>query len=174
MNNIITGRNEVVAKVIFLHLSVILFTGGCLPRCMLGYHPPPEQTAPGADTCLGADTPWSRHPLEQTLPSPQEQTHPPQSRHSPRADTQPPTPPPGADTPSSRHPTGADTPRSRLRHTVNERLVCILLECILVLISIFKIEGFLSNQMNWTDPVGHELWGISQPGVSFSYNRNNS
>ena len=26
-NRIITGRNEVVAKVIFLHLSVILFTG---------------------------------------------------------------------------------------------------------------------------------------------------
>ena len=25
---IFTGRNEVVAKVIFLHLSVILFTGG--------------------------------------------------------------------------------------------------------------------------------------------------
>ena len=25
---VITGRNEVVAKVIFLHLSVILFTGG--------------------------------------------------------------------------------------------------------------------------------------------------
>ena len=29
----ITGRNEVVAKVIFLHLSVILFTGGV---CLLG------------------------------------------------------------------------------------------------------------------------------------------
>ena len=37
---IITGRNEVVAKVIFLHLSVILFTGGVLPQCMLGYQPP--------------------------------------------------------------------------------------------------------------------------------------
>ena len=31
----LTGRNEVVAKVIFLHLSVILFTGGgiCLSAC---------------------------------------------------------------------------------------------------------------------------------------------
>ena len=28
---IITGRNEVLAKVIFLHLSVILFTGGGVP-----------------------------------------------------------------------------------------------------------------------------------------------
>ena len=33
-SQIITGRNEVVAKVIFLHLSVILFTGGvCLSAC---------------------------------------------------------------------------------------------------------------------------------------------
>ena len=39
-SQIITGRNEVVAKVIFLHLSVILFTGGGLPQCMLGYCPP--------------------------------------------------------------------------------------------------------------------------------------
>ena len=44
---------QVWGKVMFLHLSVILFTGrGCLPRCMLGYtHPPPTdipgQTPPG-------------------------------------------------------------------------------------------------------------------------------
>ena len=57
-----TGRNKVVAKVIFLHLSVILFTGGgfCLSACW-DAHPPPgadtpsrEQTPPhpGADTPL--------------------------------------------------------------------------------------------------------------------------
>ena len=41
------------AKVMFLQVCVILFTrGGCLPQCMLGYHPHPQ----------GADTPWSRHP----------------------------------------------------------------------------------------------------------------
>ena len=41
---IFTARNEVRAKVIFLHLSVILFTGGsgtppprADPQCMLGY-----------------------------------------------------------------------------------------------------------------------------------------
>ena len=45
---LITGRNEVVAKLIFLHLFVILFTGGCLPQCMLG-HPP--------GTPLGLSTP---------------------------------------------------------------------------------------------------------------------
>ena len=44
----------------FLHLSVILFTGGCLPLYMLGY-------TPWSDTvgvCLSAcwDTPPGRHP----------------------------------------------------------------------------------------------------------------
>ena len=29
-------------KVMFLHLSVILSTGGCLPQCMLGYTPPAD------------------------------------------------------------------------------------------------------------------------------------
>ena len=50
----------------FLHASVILSTGGCLPQCMLGYHHPP-----------GADPP-SRHPPEQTTRSrsPREQTPP--------------------------------------------------------------------------------------------------
>ena len=36
----------------FLHLSVILFTGGCLPLCMLGYTPlgrHPQQMATAAD-----------------------------------------------------------------------------------------------------------------------------
>ena len=72
---IFTGRNEVVAKVMFLLVSVILLTRGgvCLSACW--------------DT-----TPRSRH------------------------------------APGSRHP----PPRSRHRHTVNERPVRILLECILV------------------------------------------
>ena len=33
----VTGRNEVLAKVIFLHLSVILFTGGIPPNFRGGY-----------------------------------------------------------------------------------------------------------------------------------------
>ena len=75
-----------MAKVIFLHLSDILFTGGvCLSACW-DTTPPPEQTPP---------------PPEQT--------------------------PPGADPPR------ADPPGSRLQHTVNERPVRILLECILVI-----------------------------------------
>ena len=84
---LITGRNEVVAKVIFLHLFVILFTGGgCLPQCMLGYHTPP-----------GADTPQSRHaPPGADTPLPQ-------------ADTPPGVDTPGADTPRANTPQ-ADTP----------------------------------------------------------------
>ena len=53
-----------------------------------GRHPP-EQTP------LGADTPQSRHPLEQTPP---------------RADTPWEQTPPGVDTPQSRHPLGKQTP----------------------------------------------------------------
>ena len=50
--------------------------------------------------------------------------HPPQTRHPPDQ-----TPTPGPDT----TPPGPDTPlESRLQHTVNERPVRILLECILV------------------------------------------
>ena len=45
VGEIITGRNEVLAKVIFLHLSVILFTGGSgkeTPRLDGGTPPPPS------------------------------------------------------------------------------------------------------------------------------------
>ena len=134
MTNIFTGRNEVVAKVIFLHLFVILFTGGGVSASVHAGIPPSR-----ADTPLGADTPWEQTPpLEADTPP--EQT-PPRSRHIPPEQT-----PPGADTPQSRHPLGTDTlleqtppweqtplpPGSRLQHTVNERPVRILLECILV------------------------------------------
>ena len=80
-----TGRNEVVAKVIFLHLSVILFTGGgvCLSACWDTIPHPP-----------GADTSPSRQP-----PSPPEQTPPPCSRH-----------PPEHSPPRTRHPQGLSTP----------------------------------------------------------------
>ena len=83
---IFTGRNEIVAKVIFLHLSVILFMGGVSASVHAGIPTLPDWTPPRADTppreqtpSLGADTPQSRNP--------------------PGADS-----PPGADTP------GVDTP----------------------------------------------------------------
>ena len=44
-------------KVMFLHVSVILFTGGCLPQCILGKTPPPR-----ANTPLGADFPKHQTP----------------------------------------------------------------------------------------------------------------
>ena len=43
-SQIITGRNEVVAKVIFLHLSVILFRGGS--ASVHAGIPPPQETPP--------------------------------------------------------------------------------------------------------------------------------
>ena len=99
------------AKVIFLQACVCPRGEGCLPQCMLGYPPP-----------LGADPPQSRHP-----PPPREQTHPP----------------PGADTPWSRHPPrpGTPPPGSRLQHTVNERPVRILLECILFMTYFHRAGG---------------------------------
>ena len=77
---LITGRNEVVAKVIFLHLSVIhsVHMGG-LPQCMLGYHHPPRSRHPP-----GADTPPEQTPPEQTPHS--------GSRHPPPQEQTPPTP----------------------------------------------------------------------------------
>ena len=106
---IFTSCNEVVAKVIFLNLSFILFTGGgCLPQCMLGYHPPEQTlTTPPEQTPPGADTPPQSRPPEQTPLPPGADT--PGSRHPPRSR------PPGADTPPrSRHhhppPPGEQTP----------------------------------------------------------------
>ena len=41
----------------FLLVSVILFTGGGLPQCMLGYHPPPR----GRRYSLGSMNPPGKH-----------------------------------------------------------------------------------------------------------------
>ena len=124
-------------KVMFLQVSVILFTGGLSASVHAGIHPPPEQTPPRADTPLeqtppeqtsppGADIPpWSRHPREQT---PQEQT--PLGTDTPWEQTPPQeqTTPPGADTPREQTP----PQQSMLGDTVNARAVRILLECNLV------------------------------------------
>ena len=72
----ITGLNKVVAKVIFLHLSVIHSVhrgGGGLPQCMLGCHPP--RADPLEQT--------HRHPPYQTPP--REQTPPPEADSSIRS-----------------------------------------------------------------------------------------
>ena len=121
---------------IFVPVCHTVHRGMCLPQCMLGYHTPweqtppqsrhpPEQIPPGADTPRGADPLGSRHPQSR---------HCPRSRHPPEQIPPGSRQPPRTDTPH-RHPPGADThpPGSRLRHTVNERPVRILLECILVM-----------------------------------------
>ena len=54
-------------KVMFLHVSVILLTGGVSASVHAGiHHPPWEQTpTPGADTSPGANTPGADTPLEE-------------------------------------------------------------------------------------------------------------
>ena len=102
-------------------------------------HPPQadtplEQSPPGAAPGSRHPPSRSRHPPEQTPPI-QEQTRPRADTPYPQEQTPPGTPP------QSRHPPGADTTweqtplplGSSLQHTVNERPVRILLECILVL-----------------------------------------
>ena len=66
---IITGRNEVVAKVMFLHVSVILFTGGGVSR--QGEPPAPRQgepPQPGRPPPDQADPPSRENPPDQADP----------------------------------------------------------------------------------------------------------
>ena len=94
---IITGRNEVVAKVIFLHLSVIHSVhgggGGGSASVHAGIPPPPGADPPGADP-PGADPPGADTPQEQRPP----QTRPPGAEIPPDQ-----TPPPQSRPPRSRH-----------------------------------------------------------------------
>ena len=106
--SLITGR--VVAKVMILHVSVILLRGGGLRA---GRTPP----RPGRP-------PWTRQtPLDQADPPRTRQTHPlpPWDQADPLDQADPPGP--GRPPPP---------PGSRLQNTVYEQPVRILLECILV------------------------------------------
>ena len=118
--------NEVWGKVILLHLSVILFTGG---STWAGT--PWDRYTPLAGTPPGQVTPLGRYtPLAGTPPG----------RYIPQAGTPPwagiHTPPPWAGTPPRQvHPLGRYTPpqeQCMLGDTGNKRAVCILLEFILV------------------------------------------
>ena len=132
---IITGRNEAIHSV---------HRGG-LPQCMLGYNPPRGQPPRSRHTPSWDHTPLEHlehppgpppgphppRPPPQTTPPlghPPEQTHTPLGPHPPGADIQPPGPHP----PPPEHPSPTPHPKSRLQHTVYERPVRILLECILV------------------------------------------
>ena len=112
---VITGRNKVLAKVIFLHLSVIhsVHRGEYLTRHPRDQTPPRTRHPPRPDTPPDqAGTPWDQTP-------PWDQTTPPGTRH----------PPPAR--------------RSRHRNTVNDRPVRILLECILVQEKISIMNDFI-------------------------------
>ena len=60
---LITGRNEVVAKVMFLQVCVCPQGGGCLPQCMLGCHTPPgtRQAPPPPHPGTRQTPPKTRH-----------------------------------------------------------------------------------------------------------------
>ena len=90
-NFVFTGRNEVVAKVMFLHVSVILYTGGGLRRT------PPDQ----GDTTT---PPAERTPPDQREP-PRTKETPPGPRRTPPAG-RPPSPPAYGQWAASTHPTG--------------------------------------------------------------------
>ena len=69
-------------EVIFSQASVILFTGGGLPQCMLGYHPPARQTPSGK-----ADAPRQGDPSGKADPPGKEtlqQGRPPPGKETPR------------------------------------------------------------------------------------------
>ena len=88
----------------------------------------------GGGVCLSAC--WDIAPRTRP-PSPRpdhttSRTTPPPDHTPPRADTPPEQTPPGADTPPP-------SPGSRLQHTVNERPLRILLQCILVLLIILLV-----------------------------------
>ena len=86
-----TGRNEVVAKVIFLHLFVILFTGG-------DGSPVGRTPLPGRTPCQGEHPPRTRPPCQgEPPPGPD----PPARENLPR--TRPPNPPTPAPDPPGKH-----------------------------------------------------------------------
>ena len=100
-SRLVTGRNEVVAKVMFLLVCVILFTGGSAsvhaeiiptphPRSM---HPTPYPRE--ACTPWEAHTPRSTPPLRSTHPS--GSMHPIGSMHPLPGEARDPSPPPEAD-----------------------------------------------------------------------------
>ena len=132
------------AKVMFLQASVNLPTRGVSASVHAGIHPPGSRHPPEADTPLQEQTPpslprsrhpQSRHPPDQT-PTPQGLITPPGTKYTP----------PGLSTP----------PRNRLRHTVNEQPVCILLVWILVY-DLFRVATFQPRKNSlcfpWVFPV---------------------
>ena len=113
---IITGRNEVVAKVMSLLVSVILSTGGvCLSACWDTATPPKKEAPPGQGDPLPIRPPCQETPLPRRPPKrrpPAKETlwkeNPPKRRHSPKKEEPPTkeTPPKKEGPPPGPHPRG--------------------------------------------------------------------
>ena len=71
MTDLLPPTNEVWGKVMFLHLSVILFTGECIPACSGQGVCIPTCNGAGMGVCLWVYTPLGRHPPD-THPLPEE------------------------------------------------------------------------------------------------------
>ena len=110
---LITGRNEVVAKVMFLQVCVCPQGGRVSASVHAGMPYPPRMENP----------PEWRTPLD---------GEPPRMETPPNAEPPPDGEPPRDGEPPPDGGTHTPPPRSRLQHTVYERPVRILLECILV------------------------------------------
>ena len=142
---------------LFLHVSVILYTGGSLenpPGTRQTPSPPGRENPPGTRQTPPWDQgepPGQGEPPQDQADTPRDQGEPPRQGDPPGTRQTPPqagrTPPRTRQTPPGtkenpprpgRPPQDqADTPprgRRLLQHTVNERPVRILLECILVFI----------------------------------------
>ena len=132
--DIITSRNEVVAKVMFLHVSVILFTGGGSPG--RENHPMDQ----GEPPWTRETTPWTRENPPGPWRSPRDHGEPPRTRENPPGPGRPPLdqgePPRDHGEPPQ---PGRTPPGSRLQNTVYKRPVHILLECILVVNDVSSI-----------------------------------
>ena len=187
----ITSHNEVGAKVMFLLVSVILSTGGSAsvhagiqppcpgdPSCQ-GDPPAKDTPCPGDPPCQGdpsaKETPLPRRPPAKETPPPAKETPPPCQGDPSPLPRRPPyqgDPSPFKETPLPRRPPTKETtlprrpppPGSRLRHTVNERPVRILLECILVFLLRFvdtaeRREAETETDLD-TDKLAHNPMGI--------------
>ena len=115
---------------VFTRVCDSVHRGVCLSAC---WDAPPRSKPPSGGDPPGGDTP----PLEETPPG---GDTPALEETPPGGDTPPGADPPGADPPSGGDPPGGDTSpagdtpleETPPWHTVNERPVRILLECILV------------------------------------------
>ena len=145
----------------FLQVCVILFTGG-VPDQVL----PPGPGTPPQDQ---VHPPGTRYTPED-LVHPSDQVHPPRSRYTPLEQVHPPgpgTPPWDQVHPHrTRYPRDQVHPRTRYTppgDTVYARVVCILLECILV---IFEFSRFYLIEMTTSSKVklstDHVLKGLNE------------